>query len=193
MSRVGFERRTETMSHPTRQDLAFIELVDRYLERVHRYLCNLTRDPEQARELAHETFLGLRRRLDPDRPPTEAYVFTAARNAFLDSRRRRRSEARKRGNAAAESDTAAGTWCADTAAASPHRNTERKQLRTDLQTALERLPEDQRTVFLLSEVEGLKYEQIAEVMDIPAGTVASRKHHAARTLRRELERMGHAL
>ena len=122
----------------------------------------------------------LRARLDADPPPGEAYVFTTARNAFLDAWRRRRSEQRKRENAAAEPDAAAGTWCADAGAASPHRTTERNQLRTDLQAALERLPEDQRTVFLLSEVEGLKYEQIAEVMDIPAGTVASRKHHAAR-------------
>lgn len=181
------------MPRPTRQDLAFIELVDRYLERVHRFLCNLSRDREQARELAHETFLRLRKGLDPDQPPGEAYVFTTARNAFLDSWRRRRSEERKRENAAAEPDTAAGTWCADTATASPHRTTERNQLRTDLQAALERLTEEQRTVFLLSEVEGLKYEQIAEVMGIPAGTVASRKHHAARILREDLERMGHAL
>ena len=62
-----------------------------------------------------------------------------------------------------------------------------------LDEALQELPEDQRSVFLLSEGEGMKYEQIAEVMDIPAGTVASRKHHAARALREDLERLGHAL
>ena len=70
---------------------------------------------------------------------------------------------------------------------------ERRELRLGLEAALAKLPEDQCSVFLLSEVEGLKYEKIAEVMGIPAGTVASRKHHAARALRAELERMGHAL
>ena len=66
-------------------------------------------------------------------------------------------------------------------------------MRQALEVALATLPEEQRSVFLLSEVEGLKYDQIAEAMDVPAGTVASRKHQASRALRAELERMGHAL
>jgi len=181
------------MTHLSPTDQAFIELVDRYLDRVYRYLRNLTRSEDEARELAHETFLQLRRKLEPGRPPTEAYVFTTARNAFLSQGRRRRSEERKREGAAAEADTAAGTWCADASAVSPQRTTERNELKSDLEAALERLPEDQRSVFLLSEVEGMKYEQIAEVMGIPAGTVASRKHHASRALREDLERSGHAL
>ena len=181
------------MPRPTREDLAFVALVDRYLERVHRYLCNLTRDRDEARELAHETFLNLRRRLDPDRPPAEAYVFTAARNAFLSRWRRRHSEERLRERVVAEPGGGAGTWRAQAAEASPQCAAERDALRSDLQAALARLPEDQRSVFLLSAVEGLKYGQIAEVMAIPAGTVASRKHHAVRALREELERRGHAL
>jgi len=177
----------------TTTDQAFIELVDRYLERVYRYLRNLTRNEESARELAHETFLSLRRRVDDGKPPTEAYVFTTARNAALSNWRRNQSENRKRENATAENDQAGGTWYSDDAATSPTREVERRELRLGLETALAKLPEDQCSVFLLSEVEGLKYEKIAEVMGIPAGTVASRKHNAARALRAELERMGHAL
>ncbi len=181
------------MTPPSPTDRAFIELVDRYLDRVYRYLRNLTRNEDEARELAHETFLLLRRKLEPGRPPSEAYVFTTARNAFLSLWRRRRNEKRKREYATAEAGHAAGTWCADAVAVSPQRSTEQSELRTDLEAALERLPEDQRSVFLLSAIEGMKYEQIAEVMGIPAGTVASRKHHAARALREDLERLGHAL
>jgi RNA polymerase sigma-70 factor (ECF subfamily) len=62
-----------------------------------------------------------------------------------------------------------------------------------LAAALGSLSEDHRTVFLLSEVEGLKYQTIAEIMNISAGTVASRKFHAVRVLRGELSRSGHAL
>jgi RNA polymerase sigma-70 factor (ECF subfamily) len=181
------------MTQPTTTDLVFIELVDRYLERVYRYLRNLTRDEEAARELAHETFLGLRPRVAAGQSPSEAYVFTTARNAALSHWRRQQSENRKRDGAAAEKDQAGGTWYADKAANSPTREVERRELRSGLETALAKLPEDQRSVFLLSEVEGLKYEKIAEIMGVPAGTVASRKHIAARTLRAELERMGHAL
>ncbi len=181
------------MTNPTPTDLAFCKLVDRYLERVYRYLRNLTCNEDAARELAHETFLSLRGRLDAAEPPSEAYVFTTARNAFLSNWRRIRNENRKRENAAAENDKAGGAWCSADAATSPTHEVERRELRLGLEAALAKLPGDQRLVFLFSEVEGLKYEQIAEIMGIPAGTVASRKHNAARTLRTELERRGHAL
>jgi len=181
------------MTHPSTTDQLFIELVDRYLERVYRYLRNLTRKEEAARELAHDTFLSLRPLVDAGKIPSEAYVFTTARNAALSHWRRRQSEDRKRAGASAENDQAGGIWYSDDAATSPTQEVERRELRLGLEAALAKLPEDQRSVFLLSEVEGLKYDKIAEVMGIPAGTVASRKHNAAHALRAELERMGHAL
>jgi RNA polymerase sigma-70 factor (ECF subfamily) len=48
------------------------------------------------------------------------------------------------------------------------------------------LPEPQRAVLLLSTYEGLSYEQISEALEIPAGTVASRRNHALKHLRRRL-------
>ena len=176
------------MTRPTPTDQAFIRLVDRYLERVYRYLRNLTRDEDTARELAHETFLKLRGRLDAGQSPGEAYVFTTARNTALSDWRRRRSESEKCQRAQAE-----GTTAAAGNPVNPGREAERGELRRALEAALQVLSEEQRSVFLLSEVEGLKYEQIAAAMGIPAGTVASRKHQAIGALRAELERLGHAL
>ena len=48
------------------------------------------------------------------------------------------------------------------------------------------LPEPQRAVFILSQYEGLSYAEIAEALDCPVGTVASRKHMAVEALRRRL-------
>ena len=110
------------MTRKSTPDQIFVQLVDAYLDRVYRYLCNLTRDDDTARDLCHETFLRLRK-----------------------------------------------------------------------QAALGILSEENRTVFLLSEVEGLKYEQIAEVLGISMGTVAFRKFNANRALREEMKRMGHEL
>lgn len=56
-----------------------------------------------------------------------------------------------------------------------------------LRTALRRLPAASRDVLLLSEFSGLRGEEIARVLGIPAGTVASQKHHALGRLRRLLE------
>ena len=52
--------------------------------------------------------------------------------------------------------------------------------------ALERLPEEMRTALILQVHEGLKYREVAEVLDIPIGTVKSRLHHAVQRLKEEL-------
>lgn len=167
------------------RDDGFTRLVERDLDRVHRFLRSLVRDDDLARDLTHDTFLRLRR-LRPDRdgePPAAAYVFACARHAAVDHWRRRRTRRDAEPHLAADLDPPAP------ADAPLHVS----ELREALDRALGLLDEEHRAVFLLSEVEGLRYAEIAEVLGIPPGTVASRKHHAVQDLRRELGRMGHAL
>ncbi len=171
------------MTRPTTPDQIFVTLVDAYLDRVFRYLCNLTRNDETARDLCHETFLCLRKQVDQGQNIAEAYVFTTARNTALSNWRSDKREESKR--------EAWGQERANQTAASSFA--ENNELRQALQAALGVLSADQRSVFLLSEVEGLKYEQISEVLGISAGTVASRKFNAVRVLRGELKRLGHAM
>ncbi len=167
------------------RDDGFTRLVERDLDRVHRFLHSLVRDDDLARDLTHDTFLRLLRRR-PGRdvePPTAAYVFACARHAAVDHWRRQRTRRDAAPHLAACLDPPA------TADAPLHAT----ELREALSRALGLLDEEHRAVFLLSEVEGLRYGEIAEALGIPPGTVASRKHHAVQSLRRELERMGHAL
>ncbi|MBU0742884.1 sigma-70 family RNA polymerase sigma factor [bacterium] len=172
---------------------AFARLVDRDLDRVWRFLRALLHDADLARDIAHETFLRLRgamaegrARIDRDGLPHAAYVFAAARNAAMSHLRQTRTQRRR----IVPLDMG-GRDVPD--APPPDRELDRAELRSALDAALATLDETHRSVFLLSEIEGLRYEEIAEVLDIPPGTVASRKHHAAQRLRRELERTGHAL
>jgi len=162
----------------------FVHLVDTYLDRVYRYLCHLTRDDDAARDLSHETFINLRKQLDNGAEISEAYVFTTARNAALSNWRNNKREESKR---EAWGQQHAGQRNSTSSSA------ENNELKQALQIALGTLSEEHRTVFLLSEVEGLKYDQIAEVLDISPGTVASRKFKASRALRGEMERLGHEL
>jgi RNA polymerase sigma factor (sigma-70 family) len=167
-------------------DIAFIEIVDRLLDRVYSYLRNLTRDEDAARDLAHQTFLRIRHRLEADPVLGDAYVFAAARNAALS--RWRQHQHRDRLRAALEVETISSSDGAGADVA-----VERSELKEALESALQRLPEQQRSVFLLSEVEGLKQREISVILGLAPGTVASRKFAAVRALRRELERRGHAL
>jgi len=178
------ETSVEKMNRLPTADQMFVHLVDTYLDRVYRYLCNLTRDDDTARDLSHETFINLRRQVDKGAEISEAYVFTAARNSALSNWRSNQRE---------ESKREAWGQQHDGQGSSTSSSVENRELRQALQAALGTLSEEHRTVFLLSEVEGLKYDQIAEVLDISPGTVASRKFKASRALRVQMGRMGHEL
>ena len=67
-----------------------------------------------------------------------------------------------------------------------HMNYERQVFREKLAAALSLLPEDQREVFLLKEVSGLKFREIANITDTPVPTVKSRMRYALEALRGHL-------
>lgn len=159
-------------------------LVAAHAAGVQRYLRVLTGDAELARDLVQETFLKLNAHADV---AGSSLVFTIARCCALDHLRRRRVRNRF--------ESPGSTTDLDAAPSSPKdmpdRTVENGELGRALHAALAALPEDQRSVFHLSEIEGLTYAEIAAVLDISPGTVASRKHHAVRRMRDHLERRGH--
>jgi RNA polymerase sigma-70 factor (ECF subfamily) len=78
----------------------------------------------------------------------------------------------------------------DTGPASTTRSRARNEAGRILWKALEALPEDQREVLVLKELQGLRYQEIASVLAVPEGTVASRLFNARLALKQELTRMG---
>lgn len=161
-------------------------LVAAHAAGVQRYLRALTGDAEVARDLVQETFLKLDAHAET---ASSALVFTVARSCALDHLRRRRVRGRHE-RPVTERDVDAATA---TAGSRPDRVLENGQLDHDLRAALAALPEDQRSAFHLSEIEGLTYAEIAAILGVSPGTIASRKHHAVRKLREHLERLGHGI
>lgn len=76
------------------------------------------------------------------------------------------------------------------AEAGPERSRERNAAAEALWRGLERIGPDHREVLVLKELEGLRYPEIASILGIPEGTVASRLFHARRALRDALEELG---
>jgi RNA polymerase sigma-70 factor (ECF subfamily) len=72
----------------------------------------------------------------------------------------------------------------------PERRRERAVARELLWTALERIGEEHREILVLKELQGFRYGEIAAILEIPEGTVASRLYHARRALKEALETMG---
>lgn len=160
------------------------ELAERHAAGVFRYLRSLVGDGETARDLLQDTFL----RLQPHAAEAgTGLVFTAARTCALDHLRRRKTHVA----VVTPMDGQTLEMVAASSAHQPNRAVEDRELRSDLLEALAALPEDQRSVFHLSEIEGLPYDEIAEILSVSPGTIASRKHHAVRKLREDLRRLGH--
>lgn len=151
--------------------VAFDMLVLKYQRRVERLLSRSVRNPADVADLCQETFLAAYRALPAFRGESAFYtwIYRIAINAAQRHRSRQRHF---------ESlDDEAGTFGTD-AAPSDHATPETllagRQLARELDEAVQALAEDQRRALLLREVDGLTYDEIADLLACPPGTVRSR-------------------
>ncbi len=169
-----------------RQDTTPLDrLMAEHAAGVFRYLCSLVSNVDSARDLQQDTFLKLN---DQAANAGKALVYTVARNCALDHLRRLRSRNRHE----IEADPEMVPDPPASPAFSPDRRLQDQQLHQDLLQGLATMPEEQRTVFHLSEIEGVPYKDIATIIGVSPGTIASRKHHAVNKLREYLRSRGHA-
>jgi RNA polymerase sigma-70 factor, ECF subfamily len=157
------------------------EIAERYGDTVFTMAYRLTGDRDEARDLAQDVFVRVYRNLDRYRPGTfEGWLYRITKNLFLD-RVRRRKRVRlvplpeEEWRQPSESDPG------------PAERAEAGVLRGDLETALNELPPSFRTAVVLCDVRGLTYEEIAESLGWPIGTVRSRIHRGRKALRAALE------
>lgn len=169
---------------PSLQSAPLGKLVEQHAAGVFRFLRSLLGDEEVAGDLTQDTFLRLR---EFAADAGAGLVFAAARSCALDHMRRRKL--RERVESPWDDSLAART--VSDPAQQPDHILQETEFRADLLLALGKLPEEQRSVFHLSEIEGLSYAEIAQVLKLEPGTIASRKHYAVRKLRELLRRRGH--
>ncbi len=170
---------------------AFGELVDRLKRPMFNLCMSHLRNEADAHDLVQDTFVKAFTRLDMFRPDSNfrAWVFRIAANGCIDRIRRRRTrraeelDDRTSAEDLEEGDLPAiGTW----GRASPLAELARARLGERLEKALDTLPETHRQCVLLCDVHGYSYQEIAEEMGIPKGTVMSRLFYARKRLQVEL-------
>jgi RNA polymerase sigma-70 factor (ECF subfamily) len=167
-------------------DSAFESLVRRHQSRVFGLLVRMLGSREEAEDVAQEAFLSLYRHGRRFRHDARfsTFVYRVAANAALNRRRTLgRSNARI---IKLQSRQAAG----DDLPASPRdpeAATYGAQVQQQVQRALLQLPPDLRAATVLYDLEGLSYQEIAAVLEIPEGTVKSRIHRARSALRDRLK------
>lgn len=140
----------------------------------------LTGNDADAQDLVQEVLLRVRRGLVTYRPGSlEGWLSRITTNAFLDDVRRRR----RRPTVSLPED--ADRVLVD-AGADPDAVLASTSLSADIQAALRSLPEDFRVAVVLCDVVGLQYDEIADDLGVPIGTVRSRIHRGRALLRKAL-------
>jgi RNA polymerase sigma-70 factor (ECF subfamily) len=162
------------------------ELALEHLDGLYGYAMTLTRNKAEAEDLVQEAYLRAMRAFDRLRPDSnvKSWLFTILRNVHLNQIRHRQS-----GPPIVDMEDQFSDL-PDTASSSeldPLGNYLATLKRQDVHRAIESLPSDYREVIILREFEDLSYQQIAEVLDRPIGTVMSRLGRAREKLKRVLE------
>ena len=161
---------------------AFEELVIAYQHRVFGVAVRMLGNRAEAEEIAQETFLRAHRALPGFRGEARlgTWLYAIASRLCLN-----RLAAPERGLARGDDDALAAAPSHEPDAATA---LERSELDGALREAIAALPEKRRIVVILRDLEGLSYEEIAEVLALEPGTVRSRLHRARMDLKAKLER-----
>jgi len=148
--------------------------IEAEIPRLRRYARALTRDVAAADDLVQDCLARALGKLHLWQEGTDlrAWLFTILHNQYVNQVRR----AVREGTAVGLSETEPMLTRA------PHQG-KRLELR-DLERAIAKLPEEQRSVILLVGLEGMRYEEVAEILDVPVGTVRSRLSRGREALRR---------
>jgi len=166
--------------------LAFKRLVQRHQRRAFAIALGLLRDEQDAREVVQEAFLRVHRGLDSFQGGSTffTWLYRIVTNLSIDLMRKpsRRVELGENH----EFDEADIPLLSRIDGADPLDVLRRAEIRNKLEAALEALPVYHRGVILMREVEGLSYEEMAEVMGVSKGTIMSRLFHARQKLQRAL-------
>ena len=172
------------MAEPSVAGRSFDDEALPHLDTLYRVALRLTADPTQAEDLVQDTMLKAYRSWRQYRPGTNArgWLLTILRNTFINDYRRRKHE----------------PVAMDLEAVEPHAMDRSIQevdpegsffaqiVDAKVLEAIDALPEEFREVLVLSDVEGMRYAEIAQALNIPVGTVKSRLFRARRQLQSEL-------
>ena len=195
----GPEGELESASHEDERELiarciagdttAFEPLVERYRQRVWRLAYQILRDREDAWDCAQEAFVRAFHSLPSFRGQSAFYtwLFRITVNVATDRQRARGAQARAFGAERVPEEE----WGRTTPdpGAGPDKAAVQAEQRARIRQALDALPPKARAIIMLSDVEGLSYREIAEVLRCPIGTVMSRLHNARKRLKAALGSM----
>ena len=164
-----------------RDDALFRELVDRHADELFRLAVALVGNAADAEDVLQETFIGALQGLDRFEGRSSARTWLTGILVRQAARHHRGRSQRKAQPLAEFSDASRRLLSGSVPGDSQQWDTQ-----IDVLAALGNLSPEHREALVLREFQGLSYEEMAEVLDVPVGTVESRLHRARRELREQL-------
>lgn len=171
---------------------AFRDLVEQYQRRVYTIAYGVLRNHDDAMDATQDAFVKVHRYLPDFKGDSSFYtwLYRIVVNLCIDKKRKAARAAEvdyddslSHGDAFSDGPTLASIHID-----SPSKALARKELREKMGEALDKLSDAHREILLLREVEGLSYEQLADVLGIAKGTVMSRLFHARKNFQKALQR-----
>ncbi|MBD3617311.1 MAG: sigma-70 family RNA polymerase sigma factor [Gracilimonas sp.] len=179
------------MSQLTRDEIKkqkdFDKEIIPHMDALYNFALRLTTDPNDAEDLVQDTIVKAYRFFSSYEKGTnaKAWMFRILKNSFINNYRKTSKKPSQ-----VDYDEVSSYYESIRAERTETSDLEnlmfREMMDDDLSTALKRLPEDFRTVVLLCDVEGYTYEEIANMLDVPIGTIRSRLHRGRNLLKTEL-------
>ena len=174
---------------------AFSTLVSRHRGPVYNFILRYVGHRQRAEDVLQETWLKVVRGSGQWQPTAKftTWVYTIARNLCVDASRRDRHRKAASLDAVGEGEDGEGRPLGDRVAdtqPTPERSAHGGELRGAIEAALQKLPSEQREVFLRREYAGVPFKEIAEVTGVAENTVKSRMRYALEGLRKRLGDLG---
>lgn len=168
------------------ESASFGELVHRWERKIYGFICRYVGNSEVAKDLTQDTFtkayLNLERLSDPARFSPWLYKI-----ALNECRMRQRREGKVR---RVSIDSESEVHQLRSRDSTPETSVLQRERVRNLRNAINGLPEEQRLVILMKEYQGLKFEEISQILEVPLSTAKSRMYLGLKTLRKMMESQG---
>jgi len=169
---------------------AFDALVRKHEHRAFQFAFRLSRNSDEAADIVAEAFLRVYNALGNFKGQSTftTWLYRILTNCFLDMRKREKNKQTYSLDEVMPDSPGDLTRQVEDPSGTPQDRIEQNERERRLQRALRRLPDYQRAMIVMYHAEGLSYEEIAEALDLPVGTVKSRLNRARLSLREILVR-----
>lgn len=163
-------------------------LIQKHQARAYQYAYRLTKDVEEASDVVSEAFVRVYRALGNFKGESAftTWLYRILTNCYLDMRKKQNSRRTISLDDSQPTEDGDLQLQVEDTAPTPHQHAESRERIRTISAAVDELPEYQKAMIMMYHVEMLSYEEIAESLDLPIGTVKSRLNRARTTLRERL-------